>query len=313
MFDLAVNDVVSLFKGGPWELAFKTVPNVATPNVPVWDVDPEQLAPSNIPALMSALRANNRYIICYVNVGSLDTAKSDANQFTAVTPTIVGAAYPGWPGEYFLDIRRNETRALVKARLQRMASYGCHAIEPDNLDSYSFSNGFGLTVNDALDYMNWVAVSVHDLGMAVGLKNCGDLVTPHNLVPTFEFAVVESCAESSGSCEQYAPFIQAGKPVFAAEYTDAGSGGCPIISSVATACAATNGQGFEGIIKTCGLGADWQACQTYDSNGYRAGQGAPGTSPPPGPTPSTSGASPIDKSGPAACMIVVMVGALLAF
>ncbi|CEO95095.1 hypothetical protein PBRA_009627 [Plasmodiophora brassicae] len=141
-----------------WELAFKTVPNVATSNVPVWDVNHEQLAPSNIPALMSALRANNRYIICYVNVGSLDT-----------------------PGEFFLDIRRNETRALVKARLQRMASYGCHAIEPDNLDSYSFSNGFGLTVNDAMDYMSWVAASVHDLGMAVGLKNCGDLVTPYNV------------------------------------------------------------------------------------------------------------------------------------
>ncbi|XXQ39160.1 Glycoside-hydrolase family GH114 TIM-barrel domain-containing protein [Plasmodiophora brassicae] len=124
-------------------------------------------------------------------------------------------------------------------------------------------------------YLNWIATTVHGLGMAVGLKNGGDLVTPHNLAALFDFAVVESCAEKPGDCAQYAPFIQAGKPVFAAEYTTAGSGGCPVIKSAATACAVTNAANFEGLIKTCNLGPEYQPCQTYDSNGYRSVPGAP--------------------------------------
>ncbi|XXQ39158.1 Glycoside-hydrolase family GH114 TIM-barrel domain-containing protein [Plasmodiophora brassicae] len=259
--------------GWQWELTFNAVPDVTTPNVPVWDVDPEQLDSTDIPTLMNDLHANDRYIICYVNVGALDTGKSDASQFTAVTPTIVGNEYPGWPNEYFLDIRRSETRALIKGRFERMASYGCHAIEPDNLDSYLY-NTFAptapnLTLSDTLDYLDWISTTVHNLGMAVGLKNCGDLVATHNLASIFDFAVVESCAEFPGDCAKYNPFIQAGKPVFAAEYTDVGSGGCSLASSMESACSATNAANIEGIIKACGLGPEYQACQTYDLNGYR--------------------------------------------
>ncbi|XXQ36404.1 Glycoside-hydrolase family GH114 TIM-barrel domain-containing protein [Plasmodiophora brassicae] len=259
--------------GWQWELTMDAVPDVTTPNVPVWDVDPEQLDSTDIPTLMNDLHANNRYIICYVNVGSLDTTASDASRFKAVTPTIIGKAYPDWPGEYFLDIRRNETRSLIKARFKRMASYGCHAIEPDNLDTYTYDtfplSKPDLTLNDALNYLDWISTTVHGLGMAVGLKNSADLITPYNLVPKFDFAIVESCAEFPGDCAKYGPFIQAGKPVFAAEYTDIGSGGCTLASSVASACSVTNAANFEGIIKSCDLGPEYHACQAYDNNGYR--------------------------------------------
>ncbi|CEP01717.1 hypothetical protein PBRA_008659 [Plasmodiophora brassicae] len=249
------------------------VPNVATPNVPVWDIDPEQLnSASDIATLMGALKDHNRYVICYVNVGSLDTGANDAGSFPK---SIIGNAYPDWPGEYFLDIRSSVTRSLIKARFERMASYGCDGIEPDNLDTYTEKtfapNKPDLTLTDALDYMNWISTTVHDLGMAIGLKNGGDLVKAHDLASVFDFAIVESCAEFSGDCAEYAPFIQAGKPVFAAEYTTKGDGGCPVIKSADSACAATNAANFEGIIKTCDLGAEWKGCQTYDDNGYRAG------------------------------------------
>ncbi|SPQ97874.1 unnamed protein product (mitochondrion) [Plasmodiophora brassicae] len=259
-----------------WELTFGRIPDVTTPNVPVWNIDPEQLGADQIPALMSALHANNRYVICYVNVGSLDASASDAGAFKAVRPSIVGNPYPGWPGESFLDVRSEATRVLIQARLQRMASYGCHGIEPDNLDSYTYTNGFALTAADALDYMGWVAATAHGLGMAVGLKNAPDLVAPHNLASLFDFAVVESCAET-GDCPKFAPFIQAGKPVFAAEYTDSGSGGCTTVASVSAACAATNAQDFDGIIKSCNLGPEWQACQTYDRTGNRVSPNAQAT------------------------------------
>lgn len=188
----------------------------------------------------------------------------------------MGNPYPGWPGESFLDVRSEATRVLIQARLQRMASYGCHGIEPDNLDSYTYTNGFALTAADALDYMGWVAATAHGLGMAVGLKNAPDLVAPHNLASLFDFAVVESCAET-GDCPKFAPFIQAGKPVFAAEYTDSGSGGCTTVESVSAACAATNAQDFDGIVKSCNLGPEWQACQTYDRTGNRVSPNAQAT------------------------------------
>ncbi|CEO99614.1 hypothetical protein PBRA_007347 [Plasmodiophora brassicae] len=252
-----------------WELSLEGVPDVTTPNVPVWDIDPEALDVGEIPTLMNALHANDRYIICYVNVGSLEPDRMDVGAFTSVSPTIIGGKYPGW-NEQFLDIRRSETRSLMKARFQRMASYGCHGIEPDNLDTYTAETGFSLSAADALDYMNWIASTVHGLGMAVGLKNCGDLIAKNNLADVFDFAIVENCAET-GDCPKFAPFIQAGKPVFAAEYTDAGAGGCnPTISSVAAACAVTNAQNLEAIIKSCDLGPEWQPCQTYSKTGYRS-------------------------------------------
>ncbi|KAJ3205158.1 hypothetical protein HDU82_005375, partial [Entophlyctis luteolus] len=180
-----------------------------------------------------------RKVICYVNVGSLETDNSrpDQAQFAAAD---LGNAYPGWPNEVFVNIRSPAVRAIMIERFRDMLAAGCDAIEPDNMDSYTFDNGFGLTEADEIDYITWFTTEIHALGMAVGSKNGGDLIEKNlTLLQLFDFAVVESCV-AFNNCHQYSVFIAAAKPVYAAEYTNAGNGGCEAVTDVVESCATLN-------------------------------------------------------------------------
>ncbi|KAI9339962.1 glycoside hydrolase superfamily [Obelidium mucronatum] len=207
----------------------------------------------------------NRKVICYVNVGSLekDGSRADEKQFL---PSDLGDAYPGWPGEFFVDIRSDNVRKIMQARFQEMKSAGCDGIEPDNMYlSYKGTGGFPtkITEADQVDYIKWFTGSIHDLGLAIGAKNGGDLLAKHpELFNVFDFAVVEECTRNK-NCGQYSPFVDSGKPVFAADYLDAGSdGGCtPIKGTVEAACDVLNSHNFEGIIKKCSLSAAVTQCR----------------------------------------------------
>ncbi|KAJ1535892.1 hypothetical protein HK096_001508 [Nowakowskiella sp. JEL0078] len=150
---------------------------------------------------------------------------------------------------------------------------GCLGLEPDNTDSWTFTNGFNLGSSDAIDYALFLSEQAHSLDLAIGLKNNADIVK--DVLTHFDFAVVEECFATNKNikyCKEFSPFIDAGKPVFAVEYTTSGSsGGCsPTIktSEIATACAGLNSLNFEGIIKTCALKSEWTPCQNY-VNGKR--------------------------------------------
>ena len=79
---------------------------------------------------------------------------------------------------------------------------GCDAIEPDNIQAFEETNtGFPLTAADQLAYNSWLCAAVHNLPMAIGLKNDGGQVA--DLLACYDFAVVEECFEQSicpGTC-----------------------------------------------------------------------------------------------------------------
>ncbi|KAJ3027559.1 UNVERIFIED_CONTAM: hypothetical protein HDU68_003595 [Siphonaria sp. JEL0065] len=226
--------------------------------------------------MVSSIKSGHseRKVICYVNVGSLemDGSRSDQKSFQ---PSDLGAPYPGWPNERFLNIRSQNVRTLMQSRFQQMQKNGCDAIEPDNmaLDYTKLPTGFSpqLTDADSADYITWFTSAIHSLNMSVGSKNGGKLYTTHpDLISKFDFAVVEECAANS-NCNLYSPFITSGKPVFAADYTNAGKNrGCtPIKGSTADACATLNSFNFEGIIKGCDLDATGVQCRTGASLGSK--------------------------------------------
>ncbi|KAJ3104617.1 hypothetical protein HDU97_009008 [Phlyctochytrium planicorne] len=222
---------------------------------------------------VGTLHSMGRKAICYVNVGSIemDDSRPDFSQFT---PEVIGEEYKGWDEKY-IDIRSSVVRDIMLARFKKAAQAGCDGIEPDNMDSFAAPTGFNLTVEDGIEYTRWIISQVHGLGMAVGLKNTavfleGEYKT--EIVNNMDFAVVEACV-ALGSCKKYDPMVQAGKPVFAAEYTDSGeNGGCESISAskTADACSELNGRNFEGFLADCGLTGAVKYCQNY-SNGARNG------------------------------------------
>ncbi len=199
-------------------------------------------------AQVAPLHAQGAKVIAYLSVGSWEDWRPDADQFP---PELLGKDYEGWPGEKWLDIRRVDLlMPLMRARLDLAQSSGFDAIEPDNIDIYTNDTGFPLTAEAQLAYAGLLAEEAHSRGLAIGLKNAPDQAA--DLVGQFDFAITEDCFDQ-GWCAEMLPFIQAGKAVFAAEYTD---------TNVDFQAACTWGQahGFSFILKDRQLNAWLETC-----------------------------------------------------
>ena len=238
----------------------KTYKNI---NIPIWDVDIDSLEDYEVTRLLSS----GKKLICYINVGSLENDRGDHFLFPKNT---IGNIYPGWSDERFVDIRNNKVRRIMVKRIKESYKRGCSAIEPDNIDSYTYNTGFKLTQKDEIEYIKFLSYKVHSLNMSFALKNNGDILP--KIIDLFDFAIVESCVNYN-ECNLFTSFIKRNKPVFAVEYTTPGEeGGCDYHSTqkqLNDACKILNKLKFEGIIKTCDLDSEWRACQKYDKNGIR--------------------------------------------
>ncbi len=165
--------------------------------------------------VLDELHARGVKLIGYISVGSWEDKRPDAGQFPEA---VLGKAYVGWPGERWLDIRRIDLLApILRARLDLCAAKGFEAVEPDNIQIHDNDTGFPLTYADQLAYARWLADEAHARGLAIGLKNAPDMVA--DSLPFFDFAITEDAFHYNW-IEQMLPLIEAGKPIFAAEYTD---------------------------------------------------------------------------------------------
>jgi hypothetical protein len=199
--------------GLTWQWHLSNPPVDLSADAQVYDID----LFDNDASVVQALHALGRKVICYISVGSWEDWRPDAGQFPA---EVLGKDYAVWPGEKWLDVRQIDKLApILRARLDLCAAKGFDAVEPDNIEVYDNDTGFPLTYEDQLAYAQWLANEAHVRSLAIGLKNASDQVK--DLLPYFEFAIAEDCYDQ-GWCADLLPFIAAGKPVFAAEYTDTG-------------------------------------------------------------------------------------------
>ena len=215
-------------------------------NVDVYDVDLFDTPVTTI----NTLHAQGKKVICYVSAGSWEDWRADAGQFPA---EVLGNNYSGWPGEKWLDIRRIDLLApIMRARLDLCRAKGFDAVEPDNIEGYQENTGFPLSYADQIAYNTWFANEAHARGLSIGLKNDPGQVT--DLLPLFDWALTEDCIFYDW-CEEMLPFINAGKAVFAAEYTD-----LLTQQQFNLACQSFGVWQFSGIWKQRNLTAWLQAC-----------------------------------------------------
>jgi hypothetical protein len=195
-------------------------------------------------SIIDKLHAKGRMVICYISVGSWEDWRPDQDQFP---PEVLGKDYEGWPGEKWLDIRQiDKLTPIMRARLDLCKSKGFDAVEPDNMEIYTNDTGFSLTYEDQLRYALWLANESHKRGLAIGQKNAPDQTK--DLVSVFDFAITEDAFYYDWA-EEMKPFIEAGKPVFAAEYTDLGG-------DFASYCVKSKELKFSTILKNRGLDAE---------------------------------------------------------
>ena len=128
--------------------------------------------------------ASGLYNICYVN--AFQTQPQESDWWIANHPNLLlqrNGQYvgdPNWPGEILLDTstraKRTELLAVVGGWIERCARDGYDAIEADNLDTYSRSDG-ALSIDDNLAFAAELIARAHSLGLAFGQKNGAELAT----------------------------------------------------------------------------------------------------------------------------------------
>ncbi len=179
------------------------------------------------------------YNICYVN--GFQTQPHDEDWWLDNHPDLILRDGNGDPvvddawGEFLLDIRTSGNRdallAIVGAWVEQCAADGFDAIEIDNLDSYSRSDGL-LEASQAVAYMGMLSDVAHANGLASAQKNATDLLGDVAAMGT-DFAVAEECNRWN-ECGDYMGTY--GDLVFVIEYRqqdfDAGCADFPNLSIV---------------------------------------------------------------------------------
>ncbi|KAI1358246.1 glycoside hydrolase superfamily [Xylaria arbuscula] len=240
-------DVIQLSVGTTWDypLGFSLSTSNANASTVFYPVDLENTSASTISGLKSA----GHTIVCYFSAGSYEDYRADADQFPA---SAIGNQLDGWP-EQWLDIRNSDVRSIMAARIASAKDKGCVGVDADNIDGYTNDSGFDLTEADTVDYVRFLAETAHDIGLGYGLKNAGGIVD--QVVDVAEWAINEECAEYE-ECADWAPFVDAGKPVFHVEYVDDDDATTVSADKMAKACAADGQEGFSSIVKHYSLD-DW--------------------------------------------------------
>ncbi|WP_209559847.1 endo alpha-1,4 polygalactosaminidase [Frigoribacterium sp. PvP032] len=127
---------------------------------------------------------------------------------------------PGWPDEHLFDLADATAREAVAERMhttiQGCADDGFDAVEFDNLDSYTRSDG-AFDLDDATAFATLLVGQAHDAGLLAGQKNTAELEARGRDEIGFDFAVVEECDRYS-ECDVYTSVY--GQRVLAIEYTD---------------------------------------------------------------------------------------------
>ena len=147
----------------------------------------------------NASPAPGLYNICYVN--GYQTQPDEEEWWLSMHPDLIlrdengdPVIDPDWD-EMLLDISTPEKRAaladIVGGWITSCGTDGFDAVEIDNLDTYSRSDGL-LTQDHAVAFMSLLSQTAHDAGMAIAQKNSAEIVDRQGELGT-DFVVAEEC------------------------------------------------------------------------------------------------------------------------
>lgn len=187
----------------------------------------------------NAAPAPGLYNVCYVN--GFQIQPDEEAFWTSSYPDLILRDGSGDPvidadwDEMLIDVGTPEKRAAVAAIvggwIEGCADAGFDAIEIDNLDSFSRSEGL-LTEADAVATMRLFADTTHARGLAIAQKNSAELVARRAEMGT-DFVVAEECNRYD-ECDVYTAAY--GDHVLVIEYRradfDAGCAAFPGLSIV---------------------------------------------------------------------------------
>jgi len=159
------------------------------------------------------------YNICYLNGFQSQPGEADASDGLLLEDAEGPVADPGWPDEYLFDTSTEANRSAIAERVNKAilecAYKGFDAVEFDNLDSYSRSDG-ALTAEDNLALAALYIADAHAAGLAAAQKNSVEIAR-QGAAAGFDFAVTEEC----GQYEECADYLEVYRVVLDIEYGEA--------------------------------------------------------------------------------------------
>lgn len=178
--------------------------------VDIYDIDLFETPADTI----AGLQGRGVKVLCYFSAGSAENWRADYGDYDAA---VLGKALEGWEGEVWVDVRSDNVRGILAARLDVAVAKGCDGVEPDNVDGWANDTGFPLTKTDQVDFDRWLADEAHRRGLFIALKNAGEIAT--SVEPWFDLSLNEEC-HAFDECAELAAFPAAGKPILNAEYAE---------------------------------------------------------------------------------------------
>ena len=169
----------------------------------------------------SAPAASGLYNICYVNAFQVQPgAEKEWGDLVLRDDDGTVVMDPDW-NEALLDSRTADKRSRIAdkvgAWIDECAGKGYQAIEPDNYDSFTRSQGL-LSARNAQDLVKLLSERAHGKGLAIGQKNTSELASSR-AANGLDFAVAEECGQQD-NCAEYTRYF--GDRVIVIEYTEDG-------------------------------------------------------------------------------------------
>jgi len=153
-------------------------------------VDP--FANNDARASIAQMKQSRNLVSCYISVGTCEDWRDD---FAALKPSCVSKPWGEWPGEYFVDRTDTGLVALMEARIDKMAGWGCAMVEFDNMD-WAFDSAnrsqYGITATAAQGeaYNQTLCAYAHAKGLGCMAKSSAQGAA------TFDGLTVESAPDN---------------------------------------------------------------------------------------------------------------------
>ena len=191
-------------------------------SVEVYDIDGFE----NTAEEVKKLHEKGIHVICYIDVGGAEEYRPDYSKFKEdeekYKVQMTGNRIEKWE-EFYINIKElTYVEPIMKARFEMRKEKGFDAVEPDEDESWTVTEAEsgikgGISKADQLAYNKWIAETVHSLGMAVIQKNDAGQTSEQNKY--FDGVITEECNLSS-ECGDFKPYLEEGKPVMNAEYSN---------------------------------------------------------------------------------------------
>lgn len=122
---------------------------------------------------ITQIKANGNEVGAYISIGTGENWREDFNE---LQPYLVNTPWNQWQGEYFVNSTTTGIIAIMKARIDKIASWGCDWVEFDNMDwiyddDLRATYGYQVTIAQGQAYYQELCDYVHSKGMKCMAKN----------------------------------------------------------------------------------------------------------------------------------------------